>query len=429
MLRTHYISEITEDMNGKEVTLAGWVHELRETAKITFLILRDNTGLIQVIGKVGETDPKLIKAMSLPKESVITIRGIVKASKESKKGFEIVPKEIINLNPLSGKVPFEVTGKVPADIDVRLNHRFIDLRRLETAAIFRIQSTILQSFRNFFAEKGFNEIRTPSIVGESTEGGSDVFEVKYFDKKAFLAQSPQLYKQLALVGGMDKVFMIVPVFRAEKSNTAFHLTEVTQMDIEIAFADADDVIKILSGVVSYIIKEVLSKNEEDLKTLAIDLKVPDVKIVTYKEAVAALNKKGEKMKVGDDFNRELEAKLEEIYGDAVIVKDYPTAIRAFYSMPKEEDKEFSNSFDFIYKGVEISSGAQRIHVADLLEKSIESRGMNPKNFEFYINAFRWGAPPHSGWSIGLERLTMLIVGAKNIREATLFPRDPKRLSP
>lgn len=429
MIRTHYVNEITADMSGEEVVLAGWVHEVRETAKITFLILRDSTGLIQIVGKLGDTDAKIIKAMSLPKESVILVKGIVKANREAKKGFEIIPKGITNLNPLSGKVPFEVTGKVPADIDVRLNNRTIDLRRLETAALFKIQSTILQAFSSYFSEKGFTQIRTPTLVAEATEGGSDVFEVKYFDRKAYLAQSPQLYKQLALIGGMDKVFMIMPVFRAEKSNTTAHLTEVTQMDIEVAFADADDVIKLLSGVVTSIIKEVITRNKDELQLLGSTLKVPNVKIVTYKDAVEALSKRGEKIKLGNDFNRENEARLEEIYGEAVIVRDYPTAVRAFYSMPKEEDEEYSNSFDFIYKGLEISSGAQRVHVPELLEKALKKKGLDPKNFEFYINAFRVGAPPHAGWSIGLERLTMLITGVKNIREAALFPRDPKRLTP
>ncbi len=429
MIRTHMICELNEGMDGQKVVLAGWVHEVRETAKITFLILRDSTGIAQVIVKKGEVPDGLLKKASLPKESVVVVKGAIRANKESKKGFEIVPSEIIDMNPLSRQVPFEVTGKVPADIDVRLNHRYIDLRRLETSAIFKIESTVLQGFRSFFAEKGFTEIRPPTIVGEATEGGAEVFPVVYFEKEAFLAQSPQLYKQLALVGGMDRVFMIVPVFRAEKSNTTYHLTEVTQMDIEVAFADADDAIRLLSECTKYIIGEVIKRNPEELKLLGSGLKVPEVKVVTFNEAVEALKKKGVTVKEGSDLTREDEEKLEEIYGDAVIVRDYPREVRAFYSMPKEGDKSLTDSYDLIYKGLEISSGAQRIHKPEMLIESLKMKGLNPDNFAFYVDAFRVGAPPHAGWSIGLERFVMKLTGAKNIREASLFPRDRKRLSP
>lgn len=423
------IKELNESMDGKEVVLAGWVHEVRETAKITFLILRDSTGLVQVTAKKGDVSDKLIKALSLPKESVVRIKGRVRKNGEAKKGFEIIPEEIADLNPLSRQIPFEVTGKVPAEIDVRLNHRYVDIRRLESTAIFKIESTILQSFRNFLIEKDFIEIRTPTLVEAATEGGAEVFSVTYFEKEAFLAQSPQFYKQFALVSGLDKVFMIVPVFRAEKSNTVFHLTEVTQMDIEVAFADDNDAIALLAEAVVYIIKQVIKNNGADLKTLGVELKVPDVKIVTYNEALAALNKNGGKLKFGDDFGREIEEKLQKIYGDGLIVKDYPRSIKAFYSMPKEGNPEIAKGYDFIYKGLEISSGAQRIHLPELLIESIKRKGLNPDSFRFYIDAFRYGAPPHAGWSIGLERFAMKITNSKNIRECSLFPRDRKRLLP
>ncbi|MGI0100404.1 MAG: aspartate--tRNA(Asn) ligase [Candidatus Micrarchaeaceae archaeon] len=429
MIRTHMINELNAGMDGSEVTLAGWVHEVRETSKIVFLILRDSTGIVQVVAKKGEVSDSIVKDATLPKESVVEVKGTVRRNAEAKKGFEIIPKSISNLNPLSRQVPFEVTGKVPAEIDVRLNHRYVDLRRLEVNAIFKIESTILQSFRDFLMGKGFREIRTPTIVGEATEGGSEVFPVVYFEKEAFLAQSPQLYKQLALIGGMDKVFMVVPVFRAEKSNTVYHLTEVTQMDIEMAFADADDAIKLLGDAVTYIIGQVTKKNKEDLDTLGVDLEVPEVKTVTYNEAVAALQKKGITMKHGEDFPREAEEKLNDIYGDAIILRDYPRDVRAFYTMPKEDDPELTNSYDFLYKGLEISSGAQRIHNPEMLVESLKRKGLNPENFAFYVDAFRVGAPPHAGWSIGLERLAMRITGSKNIRECSLFPRDRKRLAP
>ncbi|MHB1830237.1 MAG: aspartate--tRNA(Asn) ligase [Candidatus Micrarchaeaceae archaeon] len=429
MYRTHYVSELSPEMDGKEVVIAGWVHEIRNIGKIVFILLRDHSGIAQVIGKEGVVSDDIIKSMNLPKESVIRIRGRVKKSAESKAGFEIVPLEVKNLNPLEAAIPFEVTGKVAAEIDVRLDNRQIDLRRLETTSIFNIQSTILNSFRSTMLKENFSEIRTPVLVEAATEGGADLFTVDYFEKKAFLAQSPQLYKQLAVVGGMDRVFMVVPVFRAEKHNTVFHLNEVTQMDAEMGFADHKDAIRLLKKVVKSIIKDVARKNSLDLERLNVSLSKPEIKEVTYRKALALLNANGNNLEFGQDLNREHEEALCRLIGELVVVKEYPSSVRAFYSMPNEKDKTVCNSFDLIYKGLEISSGAQRIHIPETLIQSIKEHGLDPKEFEFYINAFRQGAPPHAGWSLGLERLTMKLTGMQNIRECSLFPRDRIRLKP
>ena len=429
MIKSHYISELSSDMDGTEVTLAGWVNEVRETAKITFLIIRDSTGIVQVIGKRGEVADSIIESLSPPKESVVSIRGIVRANREARIGFEIVPIEIVNLNPLSARIPFELTGKVPAEIDVRLDNREIDLRRREPSSIFRIESTILNTFTDILSGEGFEQIRTPCIIAEASEGGSEVFPIRYFEREAYLAQSPQLYKQMAIVGGMERVFMIMPVFRAEKSNTVSHINEITQMDIEMAFATHEDVIKVLIDTVNGILQAVKERNADDLERLGVDLEIPDAKIVTYKEAVEILRGLGSPIETGQDLSRDDERRLYEELGEAVVVKEFPTDIRAFYSMPKEGNPEISNSFDYIYRGIEICSGAQRIHRPEMLIEAIERKGLKPKDFEFYINAFRYGAPPHAGWSIGLERLAMQITGMKNIRECSLFPRDRKRLTP
>ncbi len=427
--RSHYIGELDEGMNGKEVTLSGWVHEVRDIGSVIFLLLRDHTGIIQVTAKKGVVDEGIIKAMSMPKESVVMVKGMVKDNKIAKKGYEIIPTEIINLNPLSSNIPFETTGKVPADLDVRLDYRYIDLRRLETSAIFNIESTILGGFRECLMKEGFGEFRPPSLVKEATEGGAEVFKVNYFGETAYLAQSPQLYKQLAVIGGFDRVFCVTPVFRAEKSNTTYHLNEITQMDIEMGFADHDDAIDMLEYTIEEIIKGVQKKNKGDLEKLGVELKSAKVTEVEYKNAVKKLNENGHKMELGEDFNRDAEALLAKLYGNLLIVREYPTAVRAFYSMPNEKDPFYCHSYDFIYGGLEIASGAQRIHSAELLETALKSRGEDPKEFEFYINAFRQGAPPHAGWSIGLERLGMKISGKDNIKECAMFPRDRKRLVP
>ena len=427
--RTHYVKDVTPEMDGKEGVLAGWVHEERNRGKIVFILLRDHTGIVQVIGKEGVVSDDIIKSMNLPKESVIQVKGTVKKNPQAKVGFEIVPFEVKDINPLQSNIPFEVTGKVPAEIDVRLDYRYIDLRRLETTSIFNIESTMLGAFRSVLSKDGFEEIRTPSLVEAATEGGSDLFQVKYFEKEAYLAQSPQLYKQLAVIGGMDRVFMVTPVFRAEKHNTIFHLNEITQMDAEIGFANHNDAIMELKKVVKGMIKAVIKENPEDLRRLGVELKDQKITEVTYKKAVEKLNENGVKMEFGEDFSREHEAAISSIFGDVVVVKEYPAAIRAFYSMPNDADPLLSNSYDLIYKGIEISSGAQRIHLPSLLESSIRSRNLDPSNFDFYINAFKQGAPPHAGWSIGLERFAMKLTGMNNIRECALFPRDRVRLKP
>ncbi len=431
-MRTHYANQLSAQDDGKEVVVAGWVHELRNMGKIAFMLVRDHSGIVQITAKKGIVDDAIMSEMNLPKESVVLVKGKVKANKEAKNGFEIVPAGITNLNPLSSEIPFEVTGKVPAEIDVRLDHRHIDLRRLESKSIFNIQSSILRSFRETLQLEGFQEIVTPIIVEAATEGGTDLFEVKYFEKKAYLTQSPQLYKQLAVIGGMDRIFMITKAMRAEKHNTVYHLNESTQMDIEMGFADHTDAIRMLKKVAAGIINNVIKWNGNDLEQLSVKLQRADpdsIKEITYREAIDALAKENEQLKFGDDLNRKDEEELCRIYGDILMVKEYPTAARAFYSMPKEGDEEVCNSFDLLYKGLEISSGAQRIHIPSMLMDALKGRGINPDEFEFYINAFRNGAPPHAGWSIGLERMTMKLTNMPNIRECSMFPRDRTRVTP
>ncbi|MEM3227924.1 MAG: amino acid--tRNA ligase-related protein, partial [Candidatus Micrarchaeaceae archaeon] len=284
-LRSHYAKELSAAMDGKEVVLCGWVHEVRNVGKIIFLILRDSTGMVQVVGKEGATPAEVMKGMNLQKESVVAITGKVKANAEAKMGFEVLPSRIENLNPLAETMPFDVAGMAQPDLDVRLDYRYVDLRKSTTAAIFKVQSTILNSFRSFFEKRGFQEVRTPSIVGEATEGGAELFGIEYFDRKAYLAQSPQLYKQLAIIGGIDKVFMIVPVFRAEKFNTIYHLNESTQMDIEIGFAGYSDAIKLLKGVAIHMVKSVEAKNSEELEKLQVEIGAKKVREVTYSQAI------------------------------------------------------------------------------------------------------------------------------------------------
>jgi nondiscriminating aspartyl-tRNA synthetase len=428
--RTHYISD-AKKLIGSEVTLAGWVHEVRDLGKLKFVQLRDRSGIIQVTAKAGREPDAALAAMSVPKETVVKVTGKVSASKIAESGCELIPSSFEILNDITIKVPFEVTGKVPADLDVRLDYRYVDLRTEKTAAIFAIRSVVANAFREKALMEKFVEVHPPCIVEAATEGGADVFKLQYFEKEAFLVQSPQLYKQLAVIGGMDKVFMTVPVFRAEKHNTLSHLNEATQMDFEMGFATPEQAIDMLEAVALHCLARVKENRASELKVLGRDLQVPDkIPRHTYTELVEKLKAAGVPFTWGEDFSRETEAKLAEVLGySTYFITKWPTEIRAFYSMPSDEDPKVCNAYDLNFEGLEISSGAQRIHKPEILINALKSRGLNPADFEFYVNAFRVGAPPHAGWSIGLDRFTMKICGLHNIREATMFPRDRVRVKP
>ena len=411
----------------RHVEIVGWVQNTRDLSKVKFLLMRDTSGLIQVTGIKGKTPESIFANMEkIPRESVVYVKGIVKDSKQAPGGKEINPDEIITLNP-SEDLPIDVSDFSKTELSKRLDYRFLDLHRKKIQAIFKIQNEIANSFREFFYNKGFIEVFLPSIISSSSEGGTELFNVKYFEKNAYLAQSPQLYKQMIATSPLEKVFTITPVWRAEKHNTVRHLNESRQMDIEIAFAGQEEVMKSLEEVVKYIVKKIIERCKEELKTLDVKLKVPNVKCMSYEETIKLL-----KINDGDDFSPEDEKKLNELFPDTLVfVHSWPVNIKPFYIMPKNQDEnaKLSEGFDAIYRGIEISSGGQRIHLPELLKKKLKSKGLNSKNFKNYIDSFKFGAPVHAGWSIGLERLTMLICNLPNIREACLFPRDVDRLSP
>lgn len=414
----------------KEVEIAGWVHNSRELGKIRFLLLRDSTGLVQVTSVKGKVDDKVFDAMkNITRESVVYVKGEVKESKQAPNGKEIIPSMISVLNvaeDLPIDVPFNESDNSKTEMPKRLDFRFLDFHRKRTQAIFKIQNTIANSFRWHFFEKGFVEMQPPGIIGAASEGGTDLFEVKYFEQKAYLAQSPQLYKQM-IACSMEKTFMITPVWRAEKHNTTRHINEIRQMDIEVAFTDQFAVMKMLEEVVQRIVKDVLKNNQDDLDFLGVKLKIPKGIYLSHEDAIKKVGGKQ-----GEDFTPEQERKLCEMHkGDIVFTHSWPAALKPFYIMPQAENPKakISEGFDALYGGMEISSGGQRIHLPELLTERIKAKGLNPKNFKSYIDSFRFGAPPHAGWSIGLERMTQIICGLDNVKEATMFPRDRDRLTP
>ncbi|MDO8659972.1 MAG: aspartate--tRNA(Asn) ligase [Candidatus Parcubacteria bacterium] len=417
---------LIKDIKSGKVELAGWVQGKRDIGKIKFLLLRDITGIIQITSIKGKTDDKVHEILDkISDESVIYVKGEVKESKQAPGGKEIIPEKVEVL-ARAGELPIDVSDFSKTELPKRLDYRFLDLHRRRTQAIFKIQNEIAHAFREYFYEKGFFEMQSPGIISNSSEGGTELFEVKYFEKKAYLAQSPQLYKQM-IACSMEKAFYLGPSWRAEKHNTTRHINEIRMVDIEAAFYNQESIMKELEESVKYVVKKILENCKIELEILDVKLKIPKGIYLSYEEAI---KKAGGKM--GEDFTPEQEKKLCDLYpGDIVFTHSWPTSIKPFYIMPKDEKKDakLSEGFDALYGGVEISSGGQRIHIPELLEERIKAKGLNSKNFKDYIDSFRYGAPPHSGWAIGLERITQIICGLDNIKEATMFPRDRDRLTP
>ncbi len=438
-LRTHYTSKIDpEAMADSKVTIAGWVHEVRDLGGICFVVVRDREGRGQITLVKKKTDPELLdKARGLVRESIVSVTGTVKREAKAPNGYEIIPDQITLLNEAESPLPMDTTGKVDADLDTRLDSRFMDLRRERTTAVFTIRHEVLKAVRSFLSDSGFVETSTPKVVATATEGGTSLFPITYFDREAFLNQSPQLFKQMLMAGGLDRVFEIGPIFRAEEHDTRRHLNEAISIDIEASFCDHFDVMEILENMVAYVYEQVISNCSKQLAVLGVELTVPQTPFMkmTYNEAITIVNSYGEEsLKWGDD----LSTLSEHTIGDHVFtgtgqshyfIIDWPTEVKPFYAKPYEDKPEISKSFDMMHRTMELSSGAQRIHDPQQLKDRIESQGLNPDGFDFYLRAFRYGMPPHGGWGIGCDRLVMTMLGVENIRDVVLFPRDRRRLSP
>ncbi len=425
--KTHYTSQIVPELDGKEVILMGWAREIRLHAKIAFIILADREGDAQVIVK----DQKFLeKVKELNREDVIAVKGIVNKTDKSVRGVEVILKDLKILNKSIKPLPLEITEKTPAELDTRLNARVLDLRKPKVIAIFKIRNKILSSARRYFEENGFFEIETPKIIATATEGGADLFPVKYFEQEAFLRQSPQIYKEL-LTSAFEKVYEIGPIFRAEPSDTPRHLAEVVQMDIEMGFATEEDTWKVMEGLLETIYKNVRNECPKELKLLGRNLEIPKKPFerITYADTIDILKQEGIKIKFGDDIPPAGEKKLSEIYKKPVIVYEWPMELKPYYIHPHESDPNLSYGFDVILDGIELASGGRRIHDPDMYVEMIKRKGLNPDKFKEIVEFYKLGMPPHSGWAIGVDRLTMIISGVKNIREAVLFPRDVKRIKP
>jgi aspartyl-tRNA synthetase len=414
-----------------EVELFGWIYDLRDLGKIRFLVLRDVTGRIQITALQKDSDEELFRLMNtVSRESAVRVKGRLKDSKQAPGGKELIPSELEVISPAEHPLPIDVSDHSKTELPKRLDYRFLDLHREKSQAIFKIESTVMQAYREFMVKEGAIEAVFPSVIGSSSEGGTNLFKMKYFEKNAYLSQSCQLYKQM-IACSMEKVFAIFTVWRAEKHNTVQHLNESRQLDFEMGFSDEFAVMDVLGRTVQYIVKKVLEERKEELGLLGVKLKVPGVKYMTFAEAKEVVKKHKvptEKL----DLSNEAEKKLGELYPDTIIfVHDWPLAGKPFYIMPKKASNgdELSRGFDALYNGIELSSGGQRIHIPELLTERLKAKGLNPKDFKSYVDSFRYGAPPHAGWGLGLERLMMQLLKMNNIREVVLFPRDRDRLTP
>lgn len=430
--RSKYASEITTDDFESEVTVGGWIQDIRNLGGIAFIQLRDRTGVLQVTVIKKEHGKEFFKKITtLPRETVIMIKGKVQPNEQVALGFEVVPRDMKVLGMAKTPLPLGVIDKVDADMDTRLDSRFIDLRKEEVAAIFKIRSSILGACRETFQKEGFIEVHTPKIVATATEGGTALFEATYFEKKAFLNQSPQLYKQMLMATGFDRVYEIGPAFRAEEHDTTRHLNEFTSIDIEMAFSDEEDAMGVLERCIYNSILKVRENNESDMRLLGADIDIPalPLKRITYSDCIDIIKEGGFEMEWGEDFPMEAMKILGDRVPDFFFITKWPTKSKPFYTQPFEKEPELCRGFDLQYKEKEITSGAQRVHDVELLKKRLREQDLDPSEFKFYLDAFEYGMPPHAGWGLGAERLTMIITGRQNIRECVLFPRDRKRLVP
>ncbi|WP_435195856.1 aspartate--tRNA(Asn) ligase [Natronomonas sp. EA1] len=422
---------------GDTVTIAGWLHETRDLGGIAFLILRDTSGKIQVKLEKDEMDDALVETgLDASRESVLKVEGDVKEEPRAPTGVEVVPTSIEVIAEAETQLPLDPSGKVDAELPTRLNNRTLDLRREEAKAVFEIRAEVLRAVREAFRSFAATEINTPKIVATGTEGGTELFPISYFGEEAFMNQSPQLFKQLMVGSGLERVFEIGPIFRAEEHNTPRHLNEATSIDFESAFFDHTEAMDVCEAVVKAAYEAVAENCERELEALGLDeeFAVPDGEFprLTYEEAIQRINATGaldEQLVWGDDLPTEGEHALGQDVGEHYFITDWPSEIKPFYIKDHDDDETLSTGFDMMHPRMELVSGGQREHRYEELIAGFEQQGLDPEAFDYYTKMFKYGMPPHAGWGLGAERLIMTMLDLDNIREAVLFPRDRQRLSP
>ena len=424
--KTHDIEDITPSMVGQEVICCGWIEDMRKLGKMTFLTVRDVTGIAQVI--VKEEAQKHLE--ELARQYVVRIKGKVQETRAKDFVFEINAQSIELLAKAIHPLPIDPIGRLESNIDNRLNARALDLRNQKTAAIFKIRHHTLASIRKTLDEKKFIEITTPKIIGSASEGGANLFSLDYFGKQAYLAQSPQLYKEQMTIG-LERVFEISTFYRAEKSHTVRHLSEFTSVDIEAAFMDYTDVMDVLESLIVNVYNDVSANCKKEQEDLEIKIEAPSSPFerITYAQALELLQKHDVKLNFGDDLqDAHLRILGKERSGFYFIV-DWPLKLKPFYIHEKDDEPTLSKSFDLQYGYLELSSGGTRLHNPEKIKSRLKEQDLDPTKFADHLRAFEWGMPPHAGWGLGLDRLMATITKIDNIREVVLYPRDSERLAP
>ena len=433
--KTIGISEILSgDYVGKTIKMNGAVHNIRDMGEFAFVILRKAEGLVQCVYEEGKTDFDL---KELKEESAVEVTGVVALEERAPQGFELRLTGIRVLSQPSEVMPIAINKwKMNTSLETRLSLRPVSLRNVRERAKFKVQEGIVRGFREFLSSQGFTEVHTPKIVSRGAEGGANVFKLNYFNKKAELGQSPQFYKQM-MVGVFDRVFEVAPVFRAEKHNTTRHLNEYIGLDFEMGYIDSfEDVMAMETGFLKYTMELLKKDYKKELDMLDIDLpSITQIPQVRFDEAKQLVSEKYNR-KIRNPFDLEPEEEVligryfkEEYDSDFVFVTHYPSKKRPFYAMDDPADERFTLSFDLLYKGLEITTGGQRIHDYQMILEKMAKRGMDPEDIKDYLMIFKYGMPPHGGLGIGLERLTMRLLDEQNVRETSLFPRDVTRLEP
>ena len=420
---------------GQEARVAGWAHEIRDLGGIAFLIVRDRTGKIQVKFEKDAMDDDLVeRGTDVARESVVVVEGTVEAEQRAPTGVEIVPDSVEMIAPADPELPLDPSGKVDAELSTRLDNRTLDLRKPGVTAVFEIRAEVQRAVRATFRDLDCTEINTPKIVATGTEGGTELFPITYFGREAFMNQSPQLFKQLMAGSGLERVFEVGPIFRAEEHNTPRHVNEATSIDFEATFIDHEDAMAVAETIVVNAYEAVAENCSDRLDALDVDLTVPSGSFprLTYDGAIERANAAAnldEPLVWGDDLSTEAEKALGEAVGEHFFVTDWPSEIKPFYIQNYDDDPEVSKGFDLNHPEMELVSGGQREHRYERLIEGFEQQGLPPEEFAYYTETFRYGMPPHAGWGMGGERLVTTMLGLDNIREAILFPRDRQRLSP
>ena len=426
MKRTHYANQLNEENIGKKVNVAGWIEDIRDIGKIIFFIIRDMTGPIQVI-----VDPKkFLHINEIPRQSSIILSGIVQKSKSIETKVELRLEEIGKVFYAKHPLPIDPTGRLESSMDKRLDARALDLRSGNVSRLFIIRSIALEIIRKTLRDNLFVEVNTPKIIGSASEGGANLFEFEYFKKKAYLAQSPQLYKE-QLILAMDRVFEIAPYFRAENSNTVRHLTEFYSVDIEAAFLDYQDIMDIMEQLIKNIIISLKNTGFLEIKENEIIQKAIENKFerLSYTRCIEELKNNDEKVEYGDDLSDSSLRKLGQLHNNFYFITEWPLKLKPFYILENEQDPFLSNSFDLQIGYLELISGGSRQHEPNKIRSRLKEQGLNPLNFLDHLNVFDWGMPPHAGCGLGLDRLIMSLTGTQNVKEVVLYPRDPNRISP